>query len=236
MQFENNTNNGVSGIPFPATDIMWHTIYYISIMNILYKIGDRKFKTSSDTMETDTVQQNPLKTLFLSSFNFVCLGGGVWLHSYFYGHTDTESWSLALAKLVGCRIMADVWFYTTHRLFHSRWLYKFHKVHHEWKYPLSYATFYAHPLENIVANLCTILSGLHIFQTSHALSHFWILTVLTQSVFSHSGDIKLGPIFIKSRHDYHHMYLNCAYGNDLFMDRLFKTTVRDFEKSKVDKK
>jgi len=208
---------------FSKEAIFWQTFYYISLMNVLYYVGDRKIN--------GTNRPSLWKTITLSSFNYFCLGVGVWTHSCVYGHTDTELWYIAVAKLIGCRFLVDVWFYTIHRLFHTKQLYKYHKVHHEWKQPISYATFYAHPLENIFANLGTILVSLHTFQLSHSLAYFWILLVVTQSVVSHSGDI---TFFVKSKHDYHHMYLNCAFGNDLFMDKIFKTAVSDFDQKKLD--
>lgn len=203
------------GICMSYQAVLWHSFYYVALANLLYQCG-RNIKTP---------QKSELfhHTVWLSSANFVCLAAGVWFHSCLFGHTETETPGLFVSKLIGCRIVAEVWFYTAHRLLHTAWLFPFHTIHHKWKFPISFAAFYAHPLENLIGNLFTIITGLHIFQTSHALTHVWIFMVVTQSLLSHSGHVNLGITTLKATHDYHHNTYHCDYGNGLFMDWLLKT-------------
>ena len=199
---------------FPISHIIFHNVFYFSLMYFGYEYG-RKL--------SGTIAKRLPRTMYLSTFNFFCLTGGMWSHSCWFGNPITETPDMFLLKLIGCRIFADVWFYSLHRLFHSPGLYQFHKIHHEYVHPISFATFYAHPLENIVCNLMTVLIPAHFLQTSHWLISFWIMLVVLSSVISHSGEIVFQGISLHSDHDQHHKYFTCFFGNGLFMDRLFRS-------------
>jgi sterol desaturase/sphingolipid hydroxylase (fatty acid hydroxylase superfamily) len=206
---------------FSLDAILYHNMYYFMLANVCYAFG-----------RNENVRKNSiLHTILWSTFNFECLAGAVMVHSCFYGHTETETPFWFIMKLFGCRILADVWFYTAHRILHTAWFFRFHNIHHQWQDPISFAAFYAHPLENMLGNLFTILFAFHILQPSHVLANFWIAIVLTQSVLSHSGHLNFGLFEIKATHDDHHHHYNCDYGNSLFMDRLFKTRYIDRQKT-----
>lgn len=51
--------------------------------------------------------------------------------------------STALAQLAASGVMMEVLFYTLHRAFHHRLLYRWHKRHHEFRAPVGVASEYA---------------------------------------------------------------------------------------------
>ena len=58
---------------------------------------------------------------------------------------------LEAAKLIIMLIASDLLFYVTHRLLHNKHLYKyFHKMHHRHVHPISWTSFYFHPVEMII--------------------------------------------------------------------------------------
>lgn len=62
-----------------------------------------------------------------------------WL-GHFMRRLDRPLWYLVLEG-AAFLLLADLWFYVTHRAFHSRLLYRFHKAHHAHRTPTEAATF-----------------------------------------------------------------------------------------------
>ena len=56
----------------------------------------------------------------------------------------------------------EIWFYTVHYLFHTKYLYKYHKTHHENTEVIGIFALYAHPIDAIILNFGSILL-LHYF-------------------------------------------------------------------------
>jgi len=124
----------------------------------------------------------------------------------------------------------EVVFYTMHRLFHTKKLYKqVHKKHHSFKAPVAMCSAYATTLEHIFGDLFPGMVGsalLHIFAKSNVVN-VWIWaafgSVLTN--FNHSG--YYFPWFpfkeCTMMHDYHHYSFYSQLGLFGWMDRLFGT-------------
>jgi methylsterol monooxygenase len=63
----------------------------------------------------------------------------------------------------------DITFYWTHRLLHTKTLYRFHKQHHEFTGTVGIAAEYAHPIEVVLSNLIPSLGGVIFFGCHHPL-------------------------------------------------------------------
>ncbi len=190
------------------------TLMFFASLTSCYKMG----RKSDDTEQIEYTKR--LSFLNFCSFHIVL---GLW--AQFFSHNVTETLGVFFLKLIACRVFADIWFYAMHRLMHTRPFYRFHKIHHEWKQPVSYAALYAHPIENILCNMMIVILPLHFLQASHFCTFFWTGVVMIQAILSHSGDISV--FGIRSLHDHHHEHFDCEFGNGLFMDRLFRTRVQD---------
>lgn len=119
-------------------------------------------------------------------------------------------------------LVADQWFYWTHRIMHQPWLYQnIHRIHHQWTYPMAIRTIYAHPVEHLIVNTGSILIGPLLWNGSTHVLTVWIILATINAVGSHSGTHV--PFCNIEKHDLHHRYLTCNYGTSGISDRLYGT-------------
>lgn len=112
----------------------------------------------------------------------------------------------------------DIWFYALHRAFHTRLLYKYHKKHHEKRYPTWKDTFYADKLENILMGLGTFIF-LPIIGFSLIDFVAAIIYINIRGCMRH--DIKYANI-VGYHHLQHHLTPNYNYSSE-WIDKLFNT-------------
>ena len=126
------------------------------------------------------------------------------------------------AKYLAMPLLVDIMFYINHRILHNKYLFYFHKRHHELVSPVGLGSFYMSPVEFYWAIIIPIFGPLVLLGANSYNSHLW----LTFSVFNgicvaHSNTKNLSEF-----HDYHHStkgYFKYNFGIDIFMDRLFGT-------------
>lgn len=129
---------------------------------------------------------------------------------------------VCLGQLIFYALIADQWFYWTHRLMHHSWFYRrIHCVHHEWTYPITYSTLYAHPVEHIVVNIGSFLIGPLLSPNNIWMFGIWVAAATLNAVLAHSG-LRLKYTSIE-KHDLHHQWLNCNFGTSGISDRMYGT-------------
>lgn len=115
-------------------------------------------------------------------------------------------------------IFTDIYFYTTHRMFHHKKLYqKIHRIHHEIKNPIGMFAFYCHPVEMIVVNMGNFYITHMIFNHSYFHNFLMITIGFTNTI------LKAHNRNMNTHHLIHHHKIRYNYGLDLFMDRLMGT-------------
>jgi lathosterol oxidase len=155
------------------------------------------------------------------------------------GPLTLSSFLIGLGGFLCAALLHDFYFYTTHRLLHSRLMFgTVHKIHHHSHDTNAWSAFSFHPVEGIIQVGIIPIVGLLIPMTETALILF-ATYLLLMTVYGHSGyelrshRLKMFAFFNTSYHHFmHHRYVDCNYGIYLNVwDRLFGTNHREYEKS-----
>jgi sterol desaturase/sphingolipid hydroxylase (fatty acid hydroxylase superfamily) len=131
-------------------------------------------------------------------------------------------------------IVNSVGFYAAHRLLHCSLLYaRIHKQHHEFAGTIGMAAEYAHPIEQVFANMLPSLAGVIFFGGTHPLVFcIWLALRLQHTYEHHSGYCFLGTWMDTMglvhphdaiHHDYHHAVNRGNFGSQDHLDWLFGT-------------
>ena len=138
----------------------------------------------------------------------------------------------------------DTLFYWAHRMLHHKYIYKYiHKHHHRFKVNIGIAAEFAHPVEDVLANLLPTLLGAFVMK-SHPLTFWlWLVIRLFETVDAHSGySFPFSPFHIfywqggSERHDFHHSHNIGCYGSfTIFWDWICGTdkAFNDFKSGKL---
>lgn len=129
-------------------------------------------------------------------------------------------------------VFNDIFFYFTHRMFHSKALYFLHKQHHSFGGTMGIAAEHANPVESLIANVIPTVGGVTFFGCHSPLCVIiWTLIRVQQTCFAHSGYVfnnhlldTLGLAHSEEVifHDHHHSSNQGNFGC-LFMDYIFGT-------------
>jgi sterol desaturase/sphingolipid hydroxylase (fatty acid hydroxylase superfamily) len=147
------------------------------------------------------------------------------------------AWYVVVLQLGGNVVLADVWFFLSHRANHSRFLYPYiHKQHHMLRATVAVGGVACHPVENWMVNFPTLFLSAYMTGVSLYVWKLWCCIVTINVCLSHSGYVI--PYFPMGAdpHDYHHWYLKCEYGAGGMMDALFGTSFKHFKKRHLETK
>ena len=120
-------------------------------------------------------------------------------------------------------ILIDIMFYTFHRLLHTKYLYKYHKKHHELLDPVGLGAIYSHPIDYIFGLTLPLIIPC-ILTSAHINTVLFILFISTSNsiIVSHSG-YTIFSYNKLNQHHIHHTKFIYNYGINLYMDKLFGT-------------
>lgn len=167
-------------------------------------------------------------------------------YPYFVGnglivYGPLPSWQIILRDLIISGLCNDILFYFGHRLLHYGAFYKhIHKKHHEFKATIGIASEYAHPVEEVFANLIPTLIGPFMMGSHVVVLWIWLMYRIYETVDTHSGYLFRYSIssFLpftggRERHYFHHSHNMGCFGA-IWLDSLLGTDTAflDYQKKK----
>lgn len=138
----------------------------------------------------------------------------------------------------------DTLFYWGHRLLHHKSIYKYiHKKHHRFNVNVGICSEFAHPVEDILANMLPTLLGAFIMHSHPFTLWIWLIIRISETIDAHSGYyFPCSPFKLFSfqggaeRHDFHHSHNVGCYGSfTIFWDHICNTdqAFLDFKKNQL---
>jgi sterol desaturase/sphingolipid hydroxylase (fatty acid hydroxylase superfamily) len=115
----------------------------------------------------------------------------------------------------------DTLFYWVHRGLHHKSIYKYiHKKHHNFKVNIGIASEFAHPIEDIFANVLPTFAGCLLMGSHTLIICAWLVIRIAETVDAHSGfNFRFSPFSFlpwqggADRHDYHHSHNVGCFGS-----------------------
>ena len=135
---------------------------------------------------------------------------------------ENYSYLSIIYSIIKTLLFSDIIFYTTHRLLHTKYLYKkIHNIHHQ--YIDTYACIFnsCHTIEAFIVNEMSVMLPPILSNLPKELFFYWIIIGMLSSIISHTGYNFLGV-----NHNNHHKYFNYEYGLStlpIYMDYIFNT-------------
>ena len=156
---------------------------------------------------------------------FATLGAGVLAlaltgRAEIYRNPAQHGWLWLWASLPVLIVWHDFYFYWTHRLLHTRWLFRrVHGVHHRSRHPSPWAAYAFHPVEALVNGLVTPLALLVVPVHGLVLLAFGVHQVV-RNTHGHAAVETMPRGFVRAkfwRHftttTHHHLHHETARGN-----------------------
>jgi methylsterol monooxygenase len=143
---------------------------------------------------------------------------------FYYSHralvrsTPASPLYAADVACVSCRVVG--------RVVQHLWNYqRIHKIHHEFRAPISIASEYAHPVEYVVSNMLPLLAGPLLMGSHLATVWVWTAIAVTGTSNHHCGYALpwLRGLSSPRFHDHHHLSFNTNFGLVGLLDHLHGT-------------
>ncbi len=123
-----------------------------------------------------------------------------------------------LIRWISILMISDICNYLMHRLFHTKFLYSYHKIHHLYQEPHALSGLYVHPLEFILSNYLSMILPMLLFshQEMMIIEHIGVALdiVISHTQMDHPS---------ANYHRLHHLYKKYNYGFFYFSDYIFGT-------------
>ena len=175
---------------------------------------------------------------------FACLGPAVLAmiatqHADIYQRPLAHGLAWLLCSFPLLVVWQDFYFYWTHRLLHTRWLFRHvHAVHHRSRHPSPWAAYSFHPIEalNNSAMLFIALAAVPVNETVLAI---FVLHQIVRNAHGHAAYETMPGSFVRHRFwgrftttTHHHLHHETARGNYglwfTYWDRLCGTERQDY--------
>jgi sterol desaturase/sphingolipid hydroxylase (fatty acid hydroxylase superfamily) len=175
-------------------------------------------KKSKSIKEVINIVKKTYKTVFMNVFIYSI--PFIYISIYFLNlKNKTFSYSDTVKDLFISYYLIDIFFYFTHYLLHTKYLYKFHKKHHEIKEPIGMTALYAHIVDYYFSNLIPVLLPMVILSSTYVTVHIWVFLSILNTIFeSHTSYENLSDFHLN-----HHKYFNYNYGTGGRLDILLDT-------------
>jgi sterol desaturase/sphingolipid hydroxylase (fatty acid hydroxylase superfamily) len=186
------------------------------------------------------IRYSVVAVLIFGLVNAVIAAWSIGPHTQLYFDVAQHGWAYFWLSIPLMILVHDAYFYWTHRLMHTRALFRtFHAVHHLSTNPTPWTAYAFHPLESVVQALGVVL--ILFIMPSHPLALILFQTVSTAiNVYGHLG-YEIYPrgtaghwlgrwINTSVAHNFHHETARHNYGfYFLFWDRLMGTLDPGYE-------
>jgi len=141
---------------------------------------------------------------------------------------------MMLLHLVAFALIQDTIFYWSHRVLHTRWLFKhIHSKHHRFRFIRPVVAEYAHPIENTL-NFLAFFAGPVLLGTPWLTLQIWVVVRMIETLEAHSGYTFTA---ISDRHSFHHLYATKGvYGSFVSPWDWVMGTDREWRKLKAEAK
>jgi len=144
------------------------------------------------------------------------------LFAYWEPRLYRDAISIIILKYLVSGAIADIYFYLSHRLMHTKHLYTYHSVHHRVLYPRAYTCVYCHWIEMVLCNIPTIIIGPVLTDMDIYSLNVWMFIVCFNTMYGHSGG-EFSFLWKNSHHYLHHTNINGNYGMSRYIDGFMST-------------
>jgi len=134
---------------------------------------------------------------------------------------NPSSWFFYGFKIFLIVNLSNLFFYTTHRLLHTRWFFnQIHYKHHKFVEPIACATLYAHPVEHLFANILSFILPIIIVGTTF---NTIVCLLVAGTIVSTIAHVKYKILPTTNGHLVHHQLFKYNYGFGNYLDKLLGT-------------